>query len=107
MENVILLIVVVSLTTILLRALPFLIFGGNKEVPEIIQYLGRVLPPAIMVALVVYCLRGVDLLSGSHGLPEILSVICVVISHLWKKNTLLSIGVGTAIYMILIQVVFK
>ena len=101
-----LIIFVVSLCTILLRALPFLIFGGKKELPPTIQYLGKVLPPAIMAVLVVYCLRTVNFLEGNHGIPELISVFLVAILHIWKKNILLSIGLGTVCYMILIQLVF-
>lgn len=99
-------IVVVAVVTLATRVTPFLIFGGKKEVPAVITYLGRVLPPAIMAMLVVYCLKGVKLLQGSHGLPEIMASLLVVGLHLWKKNTLLSIGMGTVCYMILVQCVF-
>ena len=101
-----LIIFVVSLCTILLRALPFLIFGGKKELPQTIQDLGKVLPPAIMAVLVVYCLRGVSFLEGNHGIPELISVLLVAGLHIWKKNILLSIGLGTICYMVLIQCVF-
>lgn len=101
-----LLVGIVSLTTIFTRALPFAIFGTQKEVPGVVKYLGKVLPCAIMAILVVYCLKGINLFSGNHGLPEFLSVILVILLHLWKKNTLLSIGVGTGFYMLLVQVVF-
>lgn len=99
-------IAVVALCTILTRALPFLLLGGKKQIPKTIQYLGKVLPPAIMAILVVYCLKGINLLQGTHGIPELLSVAVVATLHLWKKNTLLSIGAGTVCYMILIQSVF-
>lgn len=101
-----LIIAVVSFCTILLRALPFLIFGGKKEVPSAIRYLGKTLPPAIMAVLVVYCLRGVSFLEGNHGIPEIISVLLVAGLHIWKKNILLSIGLGTVCYMVLVQLVF-
>lgn len=97
---------VVAICTMMTRALPFLVFGGKKEVPKTIQYLGKVLPPAIMAILVVYCLKGVHLLEGTHGLPELISVAVVALLHLWKKNTLLSIGAGTICYMMLVQIVF-
>lgn len=106
MEHSILIIVVCALTTIFTRALPFAIFGGKKEIPETVQYLGKILPCAIMAVLVVYCLKGINILVGNHGLPEMISVIVVAVLHIWKKNTLLSIGVGTALYMLLIQVIF-
>lgn len=99
-------IAVVSLCTILLRAFPFLIFGGNREVPRAVRYLGKALPPAIMAVLVVYCLRGVSFFRGNHGIPEIISVLLVAGLHIWKKNILLSIGLGTVCYMVLVQVVF-
>lgn len=101
-----LIIAVVSFCTILLRALPFLIFGGKREVPLTVRYLGKALPPAIMAVLVVYCLRGVSFLQGNHGIPEVISVLVVAGLHIWKKNILLSIGLGTVCYMILIQLVF-
>ena len=71
-----------------------------------VAYLGRVLPPAMMGLLVVYCLRSVDLLSGSHGLPEAIAVAGIAALHLWKRNVLLSIAGGTAVYMLLVQAVF-
>ena len=104
--NSLLIIVVVSVCTIFLRALPFLIFGRKKEVPQTVQYLGKVLPPAIMTVLVVYCLKGVSLFRGNHGIPEIISVLLVSGLHIWKKNILLSIGLGTLCYMLLVQFVF-
>lgn len=97
---------VVALCTLLTRALPFWILGKKKEVPETVQYLGKVLPPAIMVILVVYCLKNVNLFAGSRGLPEFFAVALVAVLHLWKKNTLLSIGAGTVFYMLLVQKVF-
>ena len=99
-------ITVVAICTLLTRALPFVVFGGKREVPQVIRYLGRVLPPAIMAILVVYCLKGVNLFDENHGFPELIASLIVVVLHLWKKNTLLSIGVGTVCSMILIQVIF-
>ena len=102
----ILVVAVAALATAFTRALPFVVFGGKRKVPEVVVYLGKVLPCAIMSILVVYCLKGVTLFSGNHGLPEILAVALVVLLHLWKKNTLLSIGLGTGFYMLLVQVIF-
>ncbi|NBJ93069.1 branched-chain amino acid transporter permease [Parablautia muri] len=102
-----LVVVVTALVTLLLRGLPFLVFGGKKKTSAFIQYLSEVLPYAIIGMLVVYCLRGVQLLAAPHGLPEILGVGAVVLLHLWKRNTLLSIALGTIIYMLLVQVVFR
>lgn len=97
------LVAVMALVTLLLRALPFVVFGGKRKTPAFIAYLSRVLPCAVIGMLVVYCLRNVDLFSASHGLPELVSCMAVVGLHLWKKNTLLSIAAGTVIYMVLIQ----
>lgn len=99
-------IAVAAIVTFIIRAIPFVAFGGKREVPVTVTYLGKVLPPAIMVILVIYCIKGIHLLSGSHGIPELLSIAVVTALHVWKRNTLLSIAVGTIFYMILVQVVF-
>lgn len=97
---------VIALVTIALRFAPFLIFGGKKKTPEIITYLGKVLPYAIMGMLVVFCLKGITPLTFPHGLPELIASVVVILLHVWKRNTLLSIIGGTACYMVLIQLVF-
>lgn len=99
-------IVVAALTTMATRFLPFLIFSDSKKTPPIITYLGKVLPCAIMGMLVVYCMKDVSFLSGSFGVPELLSCAVVALLHIWKRNSLLSIGVGTVFYMVLVQLVF-
>ena len=101
-----LLVAVVALVTAFLRFLPFLIFGENRTTPPLIAYLGKVLPFSIMGMLVIYCLKDVSFLSGSFGLPEIISCAAVALLHIWKRNTLLSIGAGTVCYMLLVQLVF-
>ncbi|MEF9941169.1 MAG: branched-chain amino acid transporter permease [Lachnospiraceae bacterium] len=101
-----LIIVVVALTTFATRVTPFLFFPKGKEIPHMVQYLGKVLTPAVIGMLVIYCLKSTPVLESPHGLPEIIAVVSVVILHVWKRNNLLSIGVGTALYMFLIQVVF-
>ncbi len=103
--NEILMIAVISLVTIALRVVPFLVFG-TKKTPKFILFLGKYLPYAIMGMLVVYCLKGVSLLAAPYGLPELIAVLVVVGLHLWKRNTLLSIASGTICYMLLIQFVF-
>lgn len=104
----VLLIVVMTAITFALRALPFFLFGGKQggEPPRWVRYLGNVLPPAVIALLVVYCLRSIDLFSGSHGLPELLCVAAAALLHLWKRNELLSIFGSTALYMVLVQLVF-
>lgn len=97
-------IAVMAGVTMLLRFLPFILFSGNT--PKFILYLGEVLPYAVIAMLVVYCLKGIDFLSGNHGLPEGIAVLLVVLLHKWKHNTLLSILGGTICYMLLVQLVF-
>ncbi|MDD3362495.1 MAG: branched-chain amino acid transporter permease [Hespellia sp.] len=98
-------IAVVVLGTMLTRFLPFLIFPEGKTPPRYITYLGTVLPYAVIGLLVVYCLKDA-VFSSFHGLPELLAIVCIVVLHKWKRNTLLSIGVGTVIYMVLVQFIF-
>lgn len=86
--------------------LPFLIFGGGKKTPPFIAYLGRVLPCAIIGMLVVFCLRNIDLHSAAGFLPELIACALTAALHLWRRNTLLSIGAGTVCYMLLVQWVF-
>lgn len=92
--------------TALLRFAPFLIFRENRRTPALLEYLGRVLPYAIMGMLVVYCLKATDLTASPFGIPELLSCAVVAALHIWKRNTLLSIGAGTVFYMLLVQLVF-
>lgn len=92
--------------TLLIRAFPFLLFGRNKELSPNISYLGNILPFAAMGILVVYCLRNVMWLQSPHGLPEVVAIIVVALLHIWKRNNLISIGIGTAFYMILVQQIF-
>lgn len=88
--------------TMLTRFLPFLIFGEKGETPAVISYLGRVLPYAVMAMLVVYCLKGLDFSAPGSFVPELLCTALVAGLHAWKRDTLLSIGVGTIAYMLLI-----
>ncbi len=97
---------VISLTTILIRILPFLIFPDHKQTPKYIEYLGKVLPFTIIGMLVIYCLKDISFTSSPSGLPEMISIAAIIVLHLWKNNTFLSIGAGTILYMILVQFVF-
>ena len=99
----------VTAGAMLTRFLPFLLFPDNRPVPKIVSYLGRTLPAAMMGLLVVYCLRNISVISvvsAPHGLPELISIAVLAALHLWKRNVLLSIGVSTVLYMVLVQVVF-
>lgn len=100
-----LLIGVIALVTLLLRALPFILFRQGKT-PEIVTYLGKVMPPAVIGMLVIYCFKDISFTAYPYGLPELIAAVSVIVLHIWRKNTLLSIGAGTVLYMILIQLVF-
>ncbi len=102
----ILTIAVVVLGTMLTRFLPFLIFPEGKTPPAYITYLGTVLPYAVIGLLVVYCLKDA-VFTSFHGLPELIAIGFIIVIHKWKKNTLLSIGTGTILYMLLVQTCFR
>lgn len=95
-----------ALGTMITRFLPFIVFRSDKPTPKYIQYIGNALPPTIFGMLVIYCLKDVSLLGGSHGIPEAIAIIAVIALHLWKRNMLLSIAGGTVCYMLLVQFVF-
>ena len=88
-----LIIVLVAITTFATRVIPFLLFPKGKEIPKTVQYLGKVL-------------KNTSILAHPYGIPEAISVLVVALLHIWKRNNLLSIGVGTVLYMVLIQCVF-
>ena len=95
-------VLMVALATQITRWTPFLLFADGKKLPKVIEDLGRLLPQAMMGLLVVYSLRSVDVLSGSHGLPEAIAVAVTALLHLWRRSTLLSILAGTVVYMVLV-----
>ncbi len=99
-------ILAVALGTIFTRFTPFLLFPQTREQPKTVAYLGRALPPAMMGLLVVYCLKGVSLISAPHGLPELIAILVTAALHRWRGNALLSISLGTVVYMLLVQKVF-
>lgn len=99
-------IAVMAVVTFLTRYIPFLLFDRKGNPPKIVLYLGRVLPPAIIMMLIIYCLRNVSFVSGSHGIPELLCVAVAAVLHWWKGNNLLSIFTATVLYMFFVQVVF-
>ena len=104
--HALIMIAIMAIITFLLRYLPFAIFPADKKTPSVITYLSNALPCAIMGMLVVYCLKGVTIFTGNHGIPEAICVILVIILHKWKHNSLLSISIGTVVYMLLVQMVF-
>lgn len=100
-------ILAVAAVTFITRLLPFAVFPRDKQIPKVVQYLGKVLPPAVIGMLVVYCLKSVHVTAFPFGLPELIASAVVVFLHIWKRNNLLSIGAGTVLYMILIQTIFQ
>ena len=94
------------IATAITRFLPFFVFSEKRAMPKYIKYLGNALPSAIFGMLVVYCLKDVKLLSSPYGLPEAIAIVATTLFHLWKRNMLVSIGIGTVLYMLLIQFVF-
>lgn len=104
-EQAVLAIAIIAVITAALRFAPFLIFSGKKETPKVITYLGKALPSAIMGMLVIYCMKDVHLELNSI-LPTAIASLAVILLHLWKRNTLVSITAGTVLYMVLVQVVF-
>ena len=100
-------IAVIALVTLLLRAVPFWLFPPGRPVPPVITYLGRVLPSAMIGLLVIYCLKDVSFTAAPWALPELGCVVLVAALHIWRRNTLLSIGVGTLAYMLLTQLILS
>lgn len=101
-----LIVLIVASVTFMTRAAPFMLFHGKHTTPQYILYLGRVLPPAVMGMLVVYCFKAIAPLSYPFALPELIAAAVVILLHVWKGKTLLSIGGGTVTYMLLVQLVF-
>lgn len=99
-------IAMVVLGTVITRFLPFVVFPSGKNIPKYIKYLGKVLAAAVFGMLVVYSLKNVSILDGSHGIPELISILLVSGLYIWKRNMLISIAGGTVCYMLLVQFVF-
>ena len=100
-------IAVCTAATMLTRFLPFVVFSSkDQQPPEVVRYLGRVLPAAIFGMLIIYCLKGVSFATGSHGIPEAIAIGVTVALHKWKHQTLVSIAGGTLCYVLLVQMVF-
>lgn len=99
-------IAICAIGTMATRFLPFIIFRDNRPTPKYIQYLGRALPAAIFGMLVIYCLKDVNFLSYSFGIPELIGIIIVALLHIWKRKMILSIAGGTIAYMLLVQLIF-
>ena len=93
--------------TFIARSLPFLLFSRKDKTPNItILYLGKVLPPAMMGMLLIYCLKDTSIFNFPYGIPEIICILLVFILHIWKRNNFISIFIPTILYMYLVQFVF-
>lgn len=103
-KYIIMVIAVMAVVTMLLRFLPFILFDHGEQLPGWISYLGKVLPPAVMSMLLVYCLRNVNLVEGNGRFSALICVGVAILLHNWKRNTFLSIGVSTLLYMIMMQI---
>ena len=99
-------ILAVTLGTQITRWLPFLLFPEDRQPPAVVRQLGQLLPPAVMGLLVVYCLKSVTPTAFPYGAPEAIAIAVTALLHGWKRNVLLSIAGGTAVYMLLVQTVF-
>ena len=99
-------IAVMAGVTFLTRALPFLLFDRGEKPPRVVLYLGRVLPPAIIAMLIVYCVRGVTFAAPAGWVPTLLAGLAAVLLHLSKGNDLISIFGATGLYVVLVQGVF-
>lgn len=99
-------IVLFAIGTMITRFLPFIIFPESRTTPKFVIFLGKYLPAAVIGMLVIYCIKDVSILTGTHGLPELISIAVIVLLHVWKRQVLLSVGVGTVLYMLLVQFVF-
>jgi branched-subunit amino acid transport protein AzlD len=92
--------------TFLIRYLPFALFSNLARPSAVLADLGRILPPAVIAILVVYCLKTIDFRQTGSFIPQLAAILIVVLLHGWKRNNLLSIGVGTACYMLMVQLIW-
>jgi branched-subunit amino acid transport protein AzlD len=92
-----------AIGTMATRFLPFIVFSEKRATPAFIQYIGKYLPSAVFGMLVIYCLKDVSLLSGTHGIPEFIAIVVTILLHMWKRQMLVSIAGGTACYMLLLH----
>ena len=99
-------ILVIAIVTFSTRVAPFILFSKNKTTPKYIVYIGKYLPPAVIAMLIIYCLRNISLSSFPFGIPEAIGIMTVALLHIWRRNNLISIIGGTAVYMAVVQLIF-
>lgn len=92
-----------ALVTFAIRSAPFIIFRKNEKIPKIVHYLGKALPAAVIAMLVVYALKDTGVLAFPYGIPELVSIAAIILIHVWKRNTLLSITAGTLLYILIVN----
>ncbi|WP_455645480.1 branched-chain amino acid transporter permease [Methanosphaera sp.] len=95
-----------SIATILTRFIPFIFFRSDDKTPDYIKYMGNVLPPTVFGLIVIYALRNTSILTGSHGIPELIGIIITAVLYYWKRDMIIPIVGGTISYMILVQFIF-
>ena len=97
-----LVILVMTVGTYATRFTPFVLFSrGNDR--ALLNFIAKNTPPMIMTILVIYMLKGVNYLSF-EGVYTFIAILATVVFHLYKRNALLSIIAGTAVYMIAVQI---
>lgn len=97
---------IIVFATVIIRFLPFIIIRKSIAERKYIKFLGDMMPYSMIALLVVYCLKEVNLIKYPYGIPELISIAIIIILHIIKRNVLISIGVGTVVYMILVQTIF-
>ena len=105
-SQIFIIILMIALGVQITRWLPFVLFPENRTPPKFITALGRILPPAVIGLLLVYCLKGITPTAFPYGIPELISVTLIAVLHMRWKNSLLSIGAGAAVYILLVRLVF-
>ena len=100
---VVMTVLIAAFVTLLTRLVPFLLFPSGKEAPAFITWLGKQLPRAVMMMLMVYCLKDISYMTPAGYLPALLGVATTSLLHLWKRQMILSIASGTVVYMALIR----
>ena len=106
-RHALMIILVMGIATLATRLVPVWIFGRGEKIPDYIVYLGKVVPYTAMGLLIVYCLKDVSVIEAPHAIPELIALAVVSGTYLWKRNTIFSVVIGTAIYMFLVQANFS